>query len=181
MIEDEPLSKAMDEFKHYGVLGMKWGVRRPVGTDGLVKGTVKSAKRNVENYKKSSKKSLKNMSDDELKKAVDRISKENRLKKLSSTKDEKRSYRSRGDMTDEELNAQVDRLQLEANFRKEALKSNKAAVDKVNTIMKMATNEALKDLDKQKFSESKRADWAIKQAIKGSTKKIRDGKTISTK
>lgn len=29
------------ELFHHGVKGMRWGVKRPVGTDGLVKGTVK--------------------------------------------------------------------------------------------------------------------------------------------
>lgn len=34
---DELIHKIDEELQHYGVLGMKWGVRKPIGSDGLVK------------------------------------------------------------------------------------------------------------------------------------------------
>lgn len=38
---DELLETNISELEHYGVKGMKWGVRRRVGSDGLVVGAVK--------------------------------------------------------------------------------------------------------------------------------------------
>lgn len=179
-VKDQPL-KTPEDIKHYGVLGMRWGVRRPVGSDGLVTGSVKSAMRNMKNLSNVRNKNLKNMSDSELKSRVDRVTKENRLKKLSRTSADKREYRNRGNLSDDELNKRVERLQLEANLRKESFKSNKQAIDAVNKILKESANMAVKELDEVKISENKNTDRTVKMMVKAATKKIRDGKAISNK
>lgn len=186
MVVNEPLKKAIEELKdeelkHYGVLGMRWGVRRPVGGDGLVTGSVKSAMRNMKNLTNVRNKNLKAMSDDELKSKVDRLTKENRLKSLSIAKEDKRAYRSRGDLSDQELTARVDRLQLEATLRSQSFKANKEAIDQVNDLMKEISKKAIKELDDVKVSENATTDFLIKQTVKKATKDIRDGKMIKTK
>lgn len=171
----------MADVMHYGIKGMRWGVRRPVGPDGLVTGSVKSAARNLSNLKNVRNKELKSLTNEELRSRVDRVSKENRLKKLSRSKEDKRAYKSRGSMSDKELNERVERLQLEATLRSESLKSNKETIKLVNDALQQAGNWAVKEAKQHKFSDSKAQDEAIKLMIKQATKKIRDGKAIPNK
>lgn len=183
MIENDLLNTTMknEDVKHYGVLGMKWGVQRPIGSDGLVTGTVKSAKRNLDQIKYTKNKNLKKMTSAELQTTVDRLSKENKLKKLADTREDKRSYRERGNMTDQELNDKVNRLQLESSLKSQAFKANKETFDAVNKVMKEVGTMVVKESNKTTFSENKNTDWMIKQTITQATKKMRDGKTIKTK
>lgn len=76
--------------QHYGVLGMKWGVRR---TPAQLARARKSSKKSEpkpephEDYKKAhSKKSVREMSDAELKSRLNRLDMEQRYSKLSPTK-----------------------------------------------------------------------------------------------
>jgi hypothetical protein len=62
----------MNELKHYGILGMRWGVRRKSGTDGRV-GSAKQAP----------KKNPKSMSDEELASGVKRMTLEKTYATLS--------------------------------------------------------------------------------------------------
>ena len=94
-----------DELYHYGVLGMKWGVRRYRNKDGTLTSAGKKKRKEdsketsnkrskvSSNITKSSKsalskgntqrsKSLKEMSDDELKAKIERLNLENRYKEL---------------------------------------------------------------------------------------------------
>jgi hypothetical protein len=75
---DEPVEHSttddMDEFlEHWGILGMKWGVRRPTGPDGLVAGSP---------YRKQ-KVSIGDLSDEELKKVITRIEMEKKYSDLT--------------------------------------------------------------------------------------------------
>jgi len=64
--------KKLEEFlTHYGILGMRWGVRRPVGSDGLV------------NPKSSGSIRLSQVSDDELKRIISRMQMEKQYKELT--------------------------------------------------------------------------------------------------
>ena len=68
-----------NELTHYGILGMKWGVRRtPVQLD-RAKG---SSKKNSDG---DGKKNVKSMSDDELRKVVNRLQMERQYSQLSES------------------------------------------------------------------------------------------------
>lgn len=90
----------MDELYHYGVLGMKWGVRRYQNKDGSL--TAKGKKRyssddsndGQKENTKPKKKSISEMSDEELSKAIKRLEIEKRYRDL--TKESRQSEISKG-------------------------------------------------------------------------------------
>ena len=87
-----------NELYHYGVLGMKWGVRKSrdggVSKTGRRGRTTKERPPAHEDYKKAhSKKSVREMSDAELRSRINRLDMERRYKELNpSTKNRGRKY-----------------------------------------------------------------------------------------
>lgn len=79
-----------NELYHYGVLGMKWGVRRTPAQLARARGKTNSSSSrkdtNNTNNKTSIKKSLSEMSDDELNKAVRRLQLEQQYRNLNPEK-----------------------------------------------------------------------------------------------
>ena len=78
-------TNAQDEYlMHYGVLGMKWGVRRNrVSSSGKKSGKVSSIKNKIKKASENRKKnSVKNLSDAELHKRIQRLELEKRYKSL---------------------------------------------------------------------------------------------------
>ena len=80
-----------NELMHHGILGMKWGVRRYQNKDGsLTPAGKKKAKSEIplhEDYAKNhSKKSVKSMSDVELRNRINRYQLEQQYNKLSQNK-----------------------------------------------------------------------------------------------
>lgn len=76
-----------NELAHYGILGMKWGIRRTEAQLARARGKTKSDDAD-DNEKKisstsSKKKSVSEMSDDELRKAVNRLQLEKQYRDLS--------------------------------------------------------------------------------------------------
>lgn len=78
--------KADETLAHFGILGMKWGVRRKTGSNGLVGSKGKSAKQRSEDYIKSREikaKGYKNLSTKELQDLTKRMQLEKQLRELT--------------------------------------------------------------------------------------------------
>lgn len=77
-----------NELYHYGVLGMRWGVRRSKSTTGRPTSAKKTKKMTADEKKKASmRKDVKNrrtLSDADLKKKIERIKSEKQLKELTA-------------------------------------------------------------------------------------------------
>ena len=116
------VSNSDDTIRHFGIKGMRWGVRkkRPVTSNEAVS----TAKRNrlaselisvTRQLKwKGKTKDYKNMSDDEIKAFTERIRNENLMKQLAKRKE----YVMRDTLDDATLKARVARLQLEDSLKK---------------------------------------------------------------
>ena len=90
-----------EELFHYGVLGMRWGVRRSKAQLARARGsskkslfTFKKKKKNIKETKPESatKKSVKDMTDDELRKEIGRLELEKRYRDLSGPTEQKKVF-----------------------------------------------------------------------------------------
>ena len=146
-----------EELTHYGVKGMKWGVRNSVKntvknlkklpydpTDGNSKDNtgkkIKSKVRFGTNHK------LKKLSDEELVTYTERLRLENNLKRLTkavSRPDTKSTFQNRGKYSNDELIKINKRLQLEAGLKME-IKNSRSTTYKLatNAIKNVATSSA---------------------------------------
>lgn len=165
-----------DVLIHYGVKGMKWGIRRKRGSDGTVTGkkpgrikrTVDTAKHDLSKRKQL--KNVKNMSNEELRSMTNRMQNENDLKRLAGKKSKGKDLYLKGTkMTDAELKTRVERMQLESNLRKQVKTAEKPYKDAAKKVMKGAADIAL-DIAGDKFAPTgdKKTDALIKTVIKAS-------------
>ena len=144
-----------DIIEHYGVKGMKWGVRR-------TKEQLQSARRERSwGYKDQSK-----LSDKELKKTVDRLQNEAHMQRLSKqlsssyskkavqralrlkvkeskelrkkSKELNREYQLRNTLSDSELRKRVERLQLEGRFDQLSTQVAKGQKKQIDDLLKTA-------------------------------------------
>lgn len=129
-----------DELKHYGILGMKWGIRRYQNKDGSLTpaGKKKAAK----------------MKDEYTVLTGKRLIRKPISKKSNTTEvDTKKSVK---DMSDYELKSKTDRLNAEKNYM-EAVKNHKTATAEdvsrgkkiINTVINDMITPAATDVGKQ--------------------------------
>ena len=128
-----------EELTHWGILGMKWGIRRFQNKDGTL--TEAGKKRYSEDYERSRSKSREEMTDDELKSAVNRLNNERQYEQYRKELDKKEEPEVKNPLTDgkkrnktaeehlnitkfkaknlttEELNKVIDRLQKEKQYK----------------------------------------------------------------
>lgn len=75
-----------NQLAHYGILGMKWGIRRYQNKDGTLTPAGKKRYSESDDYKNAhSKKSVREMSDAELRARVNRLQMEAQYSRLSDT------------------------------------------------------------------------------------------------
>ena len=152
----------VEEFylQHYGVKGMKWGVRKRVS------GAKNRIKREVSSYKRERNqlaiKDPGQMTDRELKKTLNRNRLENQLKEearrtpgigMNRTEDhaERRkanrdTYLDRGQLSDKELKAKVDRIRSENQLVQEANKVNRKTLETGSSFMAGVSSSLVKDM-----------------------------------
>ena len=119
-----------EELQHYGIKGMKWGVRRPVGSDGLIKTTsykvrakVKEANNTPSRVAVRKSKNAKSMSDSDIRAQTERLRLENNLKRLAKETGSRSVAKGKSKMSNSEINKLNSRLQLEANYKREVKKA----------------------------------------------------------
>jgi len=122
-----------DELYHYGVLGMKWGIRRYQNKDGSL--TSEGAKR----YQKS---------DNKVKNEKQKSERKTKSEEQVNSERQKRSdSKNRGTLSDDELRVKINRLKMERELReltdKEVSPGKKFTYDIVSNVGKTVLTTAL--------------------------------------
>ena len=151
----------VEEFylQHYGVKGMKWGVRKSASrVKNRVKREVGSFKRERSQLKV---KDPGKMTDRELKKTLNRNRLENQFKdevrktsKIGNGRDNegfdrkssnRNAYLDRGSLSDKQLKAKVDRIRSENQLVQEANKVNRKSLEVGKSFVSGVSSSVLKD------------------------------------
>ena len=178
------------ELLHYGIKGMKWGVRRPVGSDGLIRRTTKNAKKidtpksedskAVAGLRKKAKKTknIKNMTDDEIRLTTDRVNLENNMKRLAKTTDNKKIYKLKDRLSNEEIRAVNQRMQLEANLKESIRNANADTIKIGNSLANIAAKTTVSVVKTKASDNDLDVNTVIstlkKEAVKESKNVVRD-------
>ena len=159
------MEKLDNVLKHYGIIGMKWGVRRNPGPNGRVgsatKTTVKEKLGSLKRERSWRKviSQMDKLTTDEIVAVSKRVTLENDFKRLTktsvATKKDKADYVRRADMDNETLSRTVTRLRAKDNLSKavssaskEQREFGKKVVDTTGTLaMTYAKNKTITPKD----------------------------------
>lgn len=178
------------ELLHYGIKGMRWGVRRPVGSNGLIRKTAKNAKKidtprsedskAVYGLRKKAKKTrnIKNMTDEDIRLVTDRVTLENNMKRLARTTDNKKIYKLKDRLSNDEIRAVNQRMQLEANLKQTIRNANADKIKLGNSLATIAANTTVSVVKSKASSNDLDANSVFstlkKEAVKEGKNRVRE-------
>lgn len=144
-----------NELKHYGVLGMKWGIRRTEAQLGRATKRVerlKAKKKKLDKLTRAKNKLNKMMEEEEkLKTSLKKPKKDKPEKepKPEKVKPEKK-HKKLSEMSDEELNARINRIRMEQTYREmTADKTKKAKLFNGQNFVNKLSEQVVTDLGVQ--------------------------------
>ena len=142
-----------NELYHYGVLGMRWGVRRYQKRDGTLTNSGKKRYDKEMNKLKAEEKKIKNQKRTKAK--IDKLeAKRKSIEELKKSSDKKKKTDKKKDdlvktLSDAELREKVNRLQLEKQYKDLSPKQISLGKTFVNTVAKDVVAPVAIDLGKQ--------------------------------
>lgn len=131
-----------DEFYHYGVKGMRWGIRRTAEQLGHKIKAKRKEKAQIKRIEQRAEAKVKKIKEEESRKARIAQAKDEANAKVEAAKKQygpKEKPKTISDMSDKELNERIERIKLENKYRE----LNPAKVSKGEAFMKWMIDDAL--------------------------------------
>ena len=162
-----------EELYHYGVKGMKWGVRRTPAQLGHTTGTKKkrsgSAGEAVKNTAKKAAKAISNKVSETRRKRAEAKAHDAETKKIQENKKKKLS-----DLTDDELRQRIQRLELEKRYRDLTPKETSRGKAFIDAVGKQVLGPAVSNAARQKLEAVLKEQLGLNQKSVDALKGLRD-------
>ena len=162
-----------EELYHYGVKGMKWGVRRTPAQLGHTTGTKKkrsgSAGEAVKNTAKKAAKAISSKVSETRRKRAEVKAHDAETKKIQENKKKKLS-----DLTDDELRQRIQRLELEKRYRDLTPKETSRGKAFIDAVGKQVLGPAVSNAARQKLEAVLKEQLGLNQKSVDALKGLRD-------
>lgn len=162
-----------EELYHYGVKGMKWGIRRTPAQLGHTTGKKKkrsgSAGEAVKNTAKKAAKAISNKVSATRQKRAEAKAHDAETKKIQENKKKKLS-----DLTDDELRQRIQRLELEKRYKDLTPKETSKGKAFINAVGKQVIAPAVTNAARQKFEAVLKEQLGLNQKSVDALKGLRD-------